>query len=317
MALLVGYGAGAINPYLAHEALGMMIDEHLLEGVTLEQAVDQYNQAAVKGVVKAMSKMGICTIDSYRGAQIFEAVGIAQDVIDRYFTFTASRVGGIGMQEIARESAVRHAAGVRRTRASQMRLSIRAGQYRWREDGEAHVLSPLVVYSLQTACRTGDYAAFKRYSALANHQTPDACTLRSLLEFKPVRPPVPLDEVEPVEAIVRRFKTGGMSYGSISQEAHEALAIAMNRAGWEKQHRRGWGGSRALHTSAERRQPLQRHQAGRLRPLWGHQRVPGQRPGDPDQDGAGRQAGRGRAVARPQSLSMDRHACAIRHRALG
>ncbi len=230
MALLVGYGAGAICPYLVHDSLRGMIEGGLLTDISPEQAIANYNNAAVKGIVKAMSKMGICTIDGYRGAQIFEAVGIRQDVIERYFTFTASRVGGIGLEEIATEAAQRHERGFAARFANEPALDA-GGQYQWRQDGEEHTLTPMVVHKLQQASRTGNYQTYKEYAALVNDPTRDPKTLRSLLDLIPAAEPLPIEEVEPVESIVKRFKTGAMSYGSISKEAHEALAIAMNRLG--------------------------------------------------------------------------------------
>ena len=230
MALLIGYGAGAICPYLVHDTLRAMIEQGLLTDISPEQAIANYNSAAVKGIIKAMSKMGICTIDGYRGAQIFEAVGIRQDVIERYFTFTASRVGGIGLDEIATEAALRHEQGFAVRFANEPALDA-GGQYQWRQDGEEHTLTPMVVHKLQQASRTGDYRTYKEYAALVNDPTRDPKTLRSLLELIPAAQPLPIEDVEPVETIVKRFKTGAMSYGSISQEAHEALAIAMNRLG--------------------------------------------------------------------------------------
>jgi glutamate synthase (ferredoxin) len=230
MALLVGYGAGAINPYLVHETLREMIGQGMLTEISPEQAIANYNNAAAKGIVKVMSKMGICTIDGYRGAQIFEAVGIHAGVIDRYFTFTASRVGGVGLDEIAHEAELRHDRGFAQRYAADATLDV-GGHYQWRQDGEQHLLTPLVVHKLQQATRSGSYRLFKEYSALVDRPDRDPSTLRTLLDLKFDAQPVPIDEVEPVESIVRRFKTGAMSYGSISQEAHEALAIAMNRLG--------------------------------------------------------------------------------------
>jgi glutamate synthase (NADPH) large chain len=230
MALLIGFGVGAINPYMVFESLAGMIADGMLPGVTYEQAVATYNKAAGKGIIKIMSKMGICTIDGYRGAQIFEAVGIGRAVIDRYFTDTASRVGGIGLDEIAQEAVMRHAQAFGERLADDPALDP-GGQYQWRQDGEQHLLNPLVIHLLQRAARTDDYKVFKQYTALINQPGRDPNTLRNLLDLQPAGEPVPLDEVEPVESIVRRFKTGAMSYGSISPEAHEALAIAMNRLG--------------------------------------------------------------------------------------
>jgi glutamate synthase (ferredoxin) len=227
--LLIGYGCGAINPYLAFESLDDMICQGLLTGVDHKTACKNYVKAAVKGVVKVASKMGISTIQSYRGAQIFEAVGINEAVIDKYFTWTASRVEGIGLEEIAREVELRHRHAFPDRVVNGHTLEV-GGQYQWRRDGEYHLFNPETVHKLQKAVRNGDYQAFKDYSRAVNDQHRHWCTLRGLLEFKPATP-IPLEEVEPIENILKRFKSGAMSYGSISKEAHEALAIAMNRIG--------------------------------------------------------------------------------------
>ncbi len=227
--LLIGYGCGAINPYLAFETLDDMIRQGLLKGVDHKTACKNYAKAAVKGVVKVISKMGISTIQSYRGAQIFEAVGLHHRVIDKYFTWSHSRVEGIGIKEIAQEVLLRHQRAFPDRQAAAPVLES-GGQYQWRQDGEHHLFSPQTIHKLQEAVRGGSYAAFKEYSALVDDQSRNRCTLRSLLGFRK-REAVPIDEVEPVESIMRRFKSGAMSYGSISQEAHETLAIAMNRIG--------------------------------------------------------------------------------------
>lgn len=229
-ALLIGYGAGAIYPYLAFETVNDMIARGMLKGTSPQRAEENLVSALVKGVVKVMSKMGVSTIDGYRGAQIFEALGLSQEVVDRYFTWTASRIGGIGMDVIAAETLSRHAQAFA-NRSSRFQTLDAGGHYQWRSDGEHHTMNPLSVHKLQQACRRGDYGLFKEYSALMNEHVHAPAYLRSLLDFDFSGQPVPLEEVEPVESIVRRFKTGGMSYGSISQEAHEALAIAMNRLG--------------------------------------------------------------------------------------
>ena len=226
--LLIGYGAGAINPYVAFETLDDMIRQGLLTKITHKDACKNFVKAAVKGVVKVTSKMGISTIQSYRGAQIFEAIGLHPSVIEKYFTGTASRVGGIGLDVIAREVQARHQLAFPNRQANGHALDA-GGHYQWRSDGEFHLFNPQTIHALQMACRNGDYKAFKDYSSQVNDQSKKHCTLRGLLELKPASLPIPLEEVEPVEAILRRFKTGAMSYGSISQEAHETLAIAMNR----------------------------------------------------------------------------------------
>ena len=228
-ALLLGYGASAVNPFLAFEAVDGLIRDGFLTGINREAAIAHYIKASIKGIVKVLSKMGISTIQSYQGAQIFEALGISQAVVDRYFTATPSRVGGIGLDEIAREANERH-------RAAYDPNVVDAGlepggQYHWRSNGEYHLFNPMTIHLLQQAVRKGDYATFKEYSRLLNLETQKRSTLRGLLDILPARHAVPIEEVESVDAIVRRFKTGAMSYGSISQEAHEAMAIAMNRLG--------------------------------------------------------------------------------------
>ena len=227
--LLIGYGAGAINPYLAFETLDDMIRQGLLKDIKHKEACKNYVKAAVKGVVKVISKMGISTIQSYRGAQIFEAIGLKKTVIDQYFTWTPSRVEGVGMDVIAKEVRIRHQHAFPDRQVNGHTLDV-GGQYQWRQDGEVHLFSPQTVHKLQQACRTANYKIFQEYSALVNDQTRKHCTLRGLLDFKPAAA-IPIDEVESVDSILKRFKSGAMSYGSISKEAHESLAIAMNRIG--------------------------------------------------------------------------------------
>ncbi len=228
--LLIGYGASAINPYVAFETIDDMIHEGLLPDLDHKKACQNYVKAAAKGVIKVMSKMGISAIQSYRGAQVFEALGLRQDVIDHYFTWTPSRVGGIGLDVIAQEVLLRHRAAYPE-RPVNGHVLPPGGQYKWRVDGEAHLWTPESIHFLQKAVRTGSYAVFKQYTREINDQSRALCTLRSLLDFKNGNAPIPIEEVEPVASIVKRFKTGAMSYGSISQEAHETLAIAMNRLG--------------------------------------------------------------------------------------
>jgi glutamate synthase (ferredoxin) len=228
--LLIGYGAGAVNPYLAFESIDDLLREGRLSERDHDAALKNYVKAAIKGVVKVCSKMGISTIHSYRGAQIFEAIGLDTRVVEKYFTWTASRIGGIGLSEIAREVEMRHSRAFAERSENGGRLDV-GGNYQWRRDGEHHMFNPETVHKLQYACRTGDYGEFKKYSAVVNQQAKRLATLRGLFRFKLPREPVPIDEVESVDAIVKRFKTGAMSYGSISAEAHESLAIAMNRIG--------------------------------------------------------------------------------------
>jgi glutamate synthase (ferredoxin) len=227
--LLIGYGCGAINPYLAFESIDDMIRQGLLVGVDHKTGCKNFVKAAVKGVIKVASKMGISTIQSYRGAQIFEAIGINEAVVDKYFTWTPTRVEGVGMEEIAKEIEIRHRSAFPDRRVNGHSLDV-GGRYQWRRDGEYHLFNPETVHKLQKAVRTADYKAFQDYSKSVNEQFKNWATLRGLLDFKPATA-IPIEEVESVEAIVKRFKTGAMSYGSISKEAHEALAIAMNRIG--------------------------------------------------------------------------------------
>ncbi|MBU5442336.1 glutamate synthase large subunit [Paenibacillus sp. MSJ-34] len=229
MAALLSYGANAVHPYLAFESIAGMIDRGALEGVTFEQAANNYVYGVTKGILKVISKMGISTVQSYIGAQIFEAIGIDSSVIDRYFTWTPSRVGGIDMAVIAQETLERHRKAYAVGGGS---TALEAGDdMQWRKDGEEHLFSPQTIHTLQQACWQNDYELFKRYSRSVDEQAKSRATLRGLLEFASNRSSVPLEEVEPIESIMRRFKTGAMSFGSISREAHEALAIAMNRIG--------------------------------------------------------------------------------------
>jgi glutamate synthase domain-containing protein 2/glutamate synthase domain-containing protein 1/glutamate synthase domain-containing protein 3 len=230
LALLIGYGAGAVNPYLAFETFDDMIRGGMLPGLNHEKAVKNYIKALNKGVLKVMSKMGISTLQSYRGAQIFEAVGLDKDFVDRYFTWTASRIGGIGIDEIAEEVRKRHELAFP-TRPVAERDLDEGGEYQWRRDGEYHLFNPDTVFKLQHATQSGQYKIYKEYTAAVNEQTRKRATLRGLFELKLAPRPIPLEEVEPVESLLKRFATGAMSYGSISKEAHETLAIAMNRLG--------------------------------------------------------------------------------------
>ncbi len=233
--LLIGFGASAINPYLAFESIEDLIREGELEADP-KKAVKNYIKALGKGVLKVMSKMGISTVSSYMGAQVFEAIGLAPDVIDRYFTGTVSRLGGIGLDVIAAEVARRHA------QAYPTRENLRAhraletgGEYQWRREGEYHLFNPDTVFKLQHATRSGRYDVFKEYTRLVDDQSAHLATLRGLFRLKDAkelgREAISIDEVESVQDIVKRFSTGAMSYGSISAEAHETLAIAMNRIG--------------------------------------------------------------------------------------
>jgi glutamate synthase (NADPH) large chain len=235
MALLVGYGAGAINPYLAFESIEDLIaaELHGLGGMDPKVAVKNYIKAAGKGVLKVMSKMGISTVASYRGAQVFEAIGLSQELVDEHFTGTVSRLGGIGLDEIAMEVAQRHAVAYAERPDERAHRDLElGGEYQWRREGEYHLFNPETVFKLQHATRAKRYDIYKEYTTLVDSQSTRLATLRGLFALRDgVRPPVPIDEVEPASEIFKRFATGAMSYGSISKEAHENLAIAMNRIG--------------------------------------------------------------------------------------
>jgi glutamate synthase (ferredoxin) len=229
-ALLLGYGAGAVNPYLAFETLDDMIRQRILVGISHEQAVKNYIRALNKGILKVMSKMGVSTLQSYCGAQLFEAVGLEKAFVDRYFTRTASRIGGVGLPVIAEEVRRRHQHAFPARAVVEPDLDW-GGEYQWRRDGEYHLFNPDTVFKLQHATRSGQYRIFKDYTRAVDDQSQRLATLRGLLELTCAPAPIPLDDVEGVESIVKRFSTGAMSFGSISQEAHETLAIAMNRLG--------------------------------------------------------------------------------------
>jgi len=231
-ALLMSYGAAAINPYLAFETIGDLINQGMIRGLPYRKAVRNYIKASGKGVLKIMSKMGISTVASYTGAQVFEAVGLSSEVVGRYFTGTTSRLGGVGLDVVAAEVAARHAFAHqdRPTETAHRDLWV-GGEYQWRREGEVHLFNPETVFKLQHSTRTKRYGIFKEYTRAVDDQSRRLVTLRSLFRFDSPRQPVPLEEVEPVSSIVRRFSTGAMSYGSISAEAHETLAIAMNRIG--------------------------------------------------------------------------------------
>ncbi|MBV9089034.1 MAG: glutamate synthase large subunit [Mycobacteriaceae bacterium] len=233
MAALIGFGAAAINPYMAFESIEDMLDRGVITGMDREKALTNYVKAAGKGVLKVMSKMGISTLASYTGAQLFQAVGMSQALLDEYFTGLACPTGGIDLDDIADDVAARHAiAHLDRPEERAHRELPVGGEYQWRREGEYHLFNPDTVFKLQHSTRTGQYKIFKEYSKLVDDQSQRMASLRGLLKFKEgVRPPVPIEEVEPASEIVRRFATGAMSYGSISAEAHETLAIAMNRLG--------------------------------------------------------------------------------------
>ena len=231
VALLIGYGAAAVNPYLAMESAEDLVLQGVITGITPEKAVRNLIKSLGKGVLKVMSKMGISTIASYTGAQVFEAVGLSAEVVDAYFVGTTSRLGGVSLDIIAQEVIARHhiayppGGEVPGTK----RLPI-GGEYQWRREGEPHLFDPETVFALQHSTRNKRYDIFKRYTNRVNDQSARLMTLRGLFEFK-AHAPIPIDQVESARAIIKRFSTGAMSYGSVSQEVHETLAIAMNRLG--------------------------------------------------------------------------------------
>jgi glutamate synthase (NADPH/NADH) large chain len=233
VALLVGYGAAAVNPYLAMETVESMVRSGAITDITPEIAVRNLVKALGKGVLKVMSKMGISTVASYRGAQVFEALGLSQELVDRHFTGTTSKLGGVGLDVIHEEVRGRHQTAYPPTGISPAHRALDiGGEYQWRREGEPHLFDPETVFRLQHATREGRYDVFRQYTDRVDDQSHHLMTLRGLFDLKVgQRPPVPIDEVEPVSEIVKRFSTGAMSYGSISKEAHETLAIAMNRLG--------------------------------------------------------------------------------------
>ncbi len=232
MAMLLGFGADAINPYMAFETIDELRMKDQLGELTLDQACSNYCKAASKGVLKVMSKMGIASLQSYRGAQLADTVGLSQEFLDEYFTGAVSPLEGIGLDEVAEDVAARHrSAFLPRPEEQAHRELDLGGEYKWRREGEYHLFNPETIYTLQHATRTGQYAVFRDYTNKVDEQTKQLATLRGMLEFASDREPIDIEEVEPVSSIVKRFSTGAMSYGSISAEAHETLAIAMNRLG--------------------------------------------------------------------------------------
>ncbi len=264
VALLIGYGAAAVNPYLAMETVEDLARSGYLD-VAPEKAVANLIKALGKGVLKVMSKMGISTIASYRGAQVFEAIGLSHALVDRYFTGTTSRLGGIGLDVIAAEVAARHADAYPASgnRQAHKRLA-EGGEYQWRRGGEEHLFDPETVFRLQHSTRTRQMDVFREYTKRVDEQSERLMTLRGLLQFKEgARPPVPIDEVEPVSEIVKRFSTGAMSYGSISAEAHETLAIAMNELGGKSNTGEGGEDPERLH-DPRRRSAVKQIASGRF-----------------------------------------------------
>jgi glutamate synthase (NADPH/NADH) large chain len=233
VALLIGFGAAAVNPYLAMESAEDLVRQGVVTGITPEKAVRNLIKSLGKGVLKVMSKMGVSTIASYTGAQVFEAIGLSKEVVDEYFVGATSRLGGIGIEIIAQETIKRHHVayppGGEIPGSKKLQIG---GEYQWRRDGEPHLFDPETVFTLQHATRSKRFDVFKRYTNRVDEQSRRLMTLRGLFQFKEgIRQPIPIDQVEPASEILKRFATGAMSYGSISQEAHETLAIAMNRIG--------------------------------------------------------------------------------------
>ncbi|MFT3660562.1 MAG: glutamate synthase large subunit [Gordonia sp. (in: high G+C Gram-positive bacteria)] len=234
MALLIGFGAAAINPYMAFESIEDMIDAGaIVSPADFGKARENYIKAAGKGVLKVMSKMGISTVPSYNGAQLFQAIGLSQELVDEFFTGLRSQLDGIGLDELADEVAARHALAFSERPAERAYRELEVGgEYQWRREGEYHLFNPETVFKLQHSTRTGQYSVFKEYTRMVDDQSKKLGTLRGLFDFNfGDRDPIPIDKVEPAREIVKRFSTGAMSYGSISAEAHETLAIAMNRLG--------------------------------------------------------------------------------------
>ena len=276
-ALLIGYGASAINPYLAIETIHDLKRRGLLpEKITAEYAEKNFIKAINKGLLKTFSKMGISTLQSYRGAQVFEAVGLNQSLIEAYFPGTASRIEGVGLDVLAREAQMKHDYAFQPLTESETDLVV-GGQYQYREGGEYHLLNPLTISKVQHAVRNNNPATFQEYTDLIDGQNRNLCTLRGLLKLKYADEPIPIEEVEPAKEIVKRFTTGAMSFGSISKEAHETLAIAMNRLGGMSNTGEGGEDEARFKPDANGDSAPQRRQASRQRPLRRHHQLPRQR----------------------------------------
>ncbi|MGC2324343.1 MAG: glutamate synthase large subunit [Terriglobales bacterium] len=261
-ALLIGYGASAVNPYLAVETLEDMANRgHLPEGHTFASALKNYKKSINKGLLKTFSKMGISTLQSYRGAQVFEAIGLNKSLVRQYFTGTPSRIEGIGLDVIAREAEMKHQHALRPVTHSEPELAV-GGTYSYRTNGEMHLVNPFTISKLQHAVRQNSFQTFQEYSDFIDNQNQGLCTLRGLMQFKKPAAPVSLDEVEPASEIVRRFATGAMSFGSISKEAHETLARAMNRIGGRSNT--GEGGEDETRFADERRSSIKQVASGRF-----------------------------------------------------
>lgn len=268
VALLIGYGAAAVNPYLAMESVEDLARDRFYVTTEPEVAVTNLVKGLGKGVLKVMSKMGVSTVASYTGAQIFEALGLSQELVDKYFTGTTSKLGGVGLDQLAEEVARRHRVAYPRDGIAPSHRDLEmGGEYQWRREGELHLFDPETVFRLQHATREGRYDVFKQYTSRVNEQSERLLTLRGLFRFKDAegsgRAPIDIDEVEPVSEIVKRFSTGAMSYGSISQEAHETLAIAMNRLGGKSNTGEGGEDADRLH-DPERRSSIKQVASGRF-----------------------------------------------------
>jgi glutamate synthase domain-containing protein 2/glutamate synthase domain-containing protein 3 len=258
--LLIGYGASAVNPYLAIETLEELCRSGQLE-LSFEAALKNYKKAVNKGLLKVFSKMGISTLQSYRGAQVFESIGLNKKLVDRYFTGTSARIEGVGLEVVAEEARRKHEHAFRPVIESEMDLRP-GGNYQYRVNGEYHLVNPLTISKLQHAVRRESYETFKEFSDLINDQNRQLCTLRGLMEFRKAPRPLPLDQIEPASAIVKRFATGAMSYGSISKEAHETLAVAMNRMGGRSNT--GEGGEDEARFADERRSSVKQVASARF-----------------------------------------------------
>ncbi|MBK8459599.1 MAG: glutamate synthase large subunit [Micropruina sp.] len=264
VALLIGFGAAAVNPYLAFESVEDLARREWLVKAEPGVAVKNLRKALGKGVLKVMSKMGVSTLASYTGAQIFEALGLSSALVEKYFTGTTSRIEGVGLEEIAKGIAMRHAIAYPPDRITLPHRTLPVGgEYQWRREGEPHLFDPETVFRLQHATRAKRYDIFKAYTDRVNDQSQRLMTLRGLLEFNSERPPLPIEEVEPISEIVKRFSTGAMSYGSISQEAHETLAIAMNRLGGKSNTGEGGEDVERLY-DPERRSAIKQVASGRF-----------------------------------------------------
>ncbi|WP_127129210.1 glutamate synthase large subunit [Georgenia sp. SYP-B2076] len=264
VALLISYGAACVNPYLAMESVEHLVRSGVVSGVTPQQAVKNLIKGLGKGVLKVMSKMGIATVASYRGAQVFEAIGLSDDLVEEYFTGTPSPLGGVGLDVIAAEVAARHATAYPRSGISPAHRTLRmGGEYQWRREGEPHLFDPETIFRLQHSTRTRQFDIFRKYTDGVNAQSERLMTLRGLMTFKDGREPISIDEVEPVSSIVKRFSTGAMSYGSISAEAHETLAIAMNMLGAKSNTGEGGEDTDRLH-DPRRRSAIKQVASGRF-----------------------------------------------------